>query len=346
MIIGGKSMSVTIRDVAKKAGVSVATVSYVLNDDPEQSISPETRDRIKAAVEALGYTPLRSKKPITTEHSKCIGIRIEAILSSAHFSQIIEAIRSQMLQYGYNVMLCTSNKKPGQVNADYIQQYLDHHIDGIIYIASDNICPTAAEELLIARKKIPFVAYDVQRQNRNYCCVDIDYGGSAMEIAQCMAEKITNKLVYFETDWHYRQEQLREAGVREAMKKYPDKKLIVIKLPITKEAQKSLNTRINQLEPMIAKYIGPKGSCNLQPGDGLLSSWMMWLGTFQNLVDNRYLYLWGGLGDVATEPDKKLDFISCRMPNYAAGVQCAKLLMDQIEHRPVDNTILKPAIIS
>ena len=49
--------AVTATDVAREAGVSQATVSYVINDDPNQKISSETRGRVLAAVARLGYTP-------------------------------------------------------------------------------------------------------------------------------------------------------------------------------------------------------------------------------------------------------------------------------------------------
>src|SRR5262245_23907323 len=63
---------VTSADVARASGVSRATVSYVLNNDPRQSISPETRERVLQAVEELGYRPFAPARILRAGRSQIV----------------------------------------------------------------------------------------------------------------------------------------------------------------------------------------------------------------------------------------------------------------------------------
>ena len=66
---------VSIKDVAKEAGVSASTVSYVLNSTPTETISPETKKRVMDAVSKLGYVPNLNARSLSSRHSNLIGDR-------------------------------------------------------------------------------------------------------------------------------------------------------------------------------------------------------------------------------------------------------------------------------
>lgn len=69
---------VTIRDVAREAGVSVATVSYVLNNRSDQKISAETKKKVLQIANLLQFTPSYAAKILTTGKSHIIGILLDA----------------------------------------------------------------------------------------------------------------------------------------------------------------------------------------------------------------------------------------------------------------------------
>ena len=74
----------TLKDVAREAGVTPATVSYVINNTPGQSIRPETRKRVLEAARKLKYAPNAHARTLRNHHSPCIGkLRANSAVATA-----------------------------------------------------------------------------------------------------------------------------------------------------------------------------------------------------------------------------------------------------------------------
>lgn len=118
---------VTIRDVAREAGVSVATVSYVLNNRSDQKISPETKKKVLQIANLLQYSPSYAAKLLTTGKSNIIGIQpgISSARNTQHIDFINELI-SVLASKGYKTMIFPPIEK------NCIEQ--QPNIDGIICI--------------------------------------------------------------------------------------------------------------------------------------------------------------------------------------------------------------------
>ena len=95
----------TIRDVAREAGVSVATVSYVLNDRPNQKISEATKKKVLQIANLLQYSPSFAAKQLTTGKSNIIGIQMGryALRSTEHYD-LIDHLIGLLLQKGYSTI--------------------------------------------------------------------------------------------------------------------------------------------------------------------------------------------------------------------------------------------------
>ncbi|ADO47812.1 HTH-type transcriptional regulator GalS [[Enterobacter] lignolyticus] len=96
---------ITIRDVARQAGVSVATVSRVLNDSP--LVSPETRETVMKAVSALGYRPNANAQALATQVSDTIGVVVMDV-SDAFFGALVKAVDTVAQQFQKNVLIGNS----------------------------------------------------------------------------------------------------------------------------------------------------------------------------------------------------------------------------------------------
>ncbi len=121
-------MAATMRDVAREAGVSIKTVSRVVNNQGE--ISAETRRRVLAAIERLGYRPSKVARALVTQHTETVGL-ILGDIANPFFSEVARGVLQTAQAQGYDVFLCNSDYDPQQeIHALY--SLADHNVDGMI----------------------------------------------------------------------------------------------------------------------------------------------------------------------------------------------------------------------
>lgn len=123
---------VTMRDVAKAAGVSVATVSHVINDKPGARIGEDARRRVHEAVDALGYRPNALAKTLSEGSSRFIGLVADAIATTPFAGQIIHGAQDEAWKRGY-VLLVANTDGNEAVENDAIAMMLEHQVHGILY---------------------------------------------------------------------------------------------------------------------------------------------------------------------------------------------------------------------
>lgn len=123
-------MPVTINDVAKEAGVSITTVSRVVNNN--YPVKNETRLKIEEAIEKLNYRPNAMARSLITKKTSNIGIVVPGI-TNLFFPTIVEAIESFTKDKGYTISLCNTDGD-SLVEEDLIKGMLSKQIDGIIVI--------------------------------------------------------------------------------------------------------------------------------------------------------------------------------------------------------------------
>jgi LacI family transcriptional regulator len=121
-----------IRDVASRAGVSVATVSRVLNDSAR--VSAATRSRVTAAMKDLGYRPNAVARSLRTEATMTIGLIIGDILNP-FFTALARAVEDEARAAGYTVVIGNADERPEQQD-HYVQVLLEQRVDGLL------LCPT------------------------------------------------------------------------------------------------------------------------------------------------------------------------------------------------------------
>jgi LacI family transcriptional regulator len=119
---------VTMRDVARKAGVSVKTVSRVVNDQSE--VAEETRQRVLGAIDELGYRPSKLARALVTQHTDTVGL-ILGDITNPFFLEFSRGVMDVAQAHGYSVFVCNSDgKQPTQTLA--LNTLVDHAVDGII----------------------------------------------------------------------------------------------------------------------------------------------------------------------------------------------------------------------
>ncbi|MCW2940978.1 MAG: ribose operon repressor RbsR [Actinomycetia bacterium] len=123
----------SIKDVAQRAGVSVATVSRVLNASP--SVTERTRARVQAVMDELGYRPNAVARSLRTDATNTIGLIIGDILNP-FFTELARAVDDEARAAGYSVLIGNADERPEQQD-HYVGTLLEQRVDGLL------LCPTA-----------------------------------------------------------------------------------------------------------------------------------------------------------------------------------------------------------
>jgi len=155
---------ITIKDVAKKAGVSISAVSYILNDSDKKKYSQETVQRVKQAAQELGYVPNNIARSMRSQRTHAIGVVTRWSMGERVFVKLLEGIVNRASQENYAVTICPYGS--------YIEYFNNCRLDGILFIASPGGY-TAEEENDIQRiheAGLPCVVI-----NGNTHVPDVDY---------------------------------------------------------------------------------------------------------------------------------------------------------------------------
>jgi len=129
----GEKMKITIKDIARMAGVSTATVSKVLNRKDEK-ISAPTRERIFKLVDEYNYVPNRIASSLVTKKTKTLGLIIPNI-ANPFFPEIARGAEDLANEKGYNLILCNTDDRL-EKEESYIDMLEEKMVDGIIFTAS------------------------------------------------------------------------------------------------------------------------------------------------------------------------------------------------------------------
>lgn len=123
-----------IRDVAELAGVSVTTVSHVLNDTPQMRIAAETRARVREAAKTLGYGPNRMAQALRTNRSGLIGLLSEEIATTPHAGRIILGAQNAARAHDLTlVIINTERESNGNSHHDDVQALIDRQVEAVLY---------------------------------------------------------------------------------------------------------------------------------------------------------------------------------------------------------------------
>ncbi|NJM42543.1 MAG: LacI family transcriptional regulator [Anaerolineae bacterium] len=120
----------TIQDVAKRAGVSTATVSHVLNGT--RKVLPQTRLNVEQAIAALNYRPSLVARGLQTNITRTVGVLV-ADVTSFFFAQIVRELEAAFEPQHYNLMLCNTDEQPER-EARYLEMLFDKRVDGVIMV--------------------------------------------------------------------------------------------------------------------------------------------------------------------------------------------------------------------
>src|SRR5207249_5475340 len=160
-------MSVSIYDIAKKAGVAASTVSRALEDHPR--IGAETKKRIQALAQEMGYIPSTVAKSLAASKTWSIGM-VLASISDPFMGRVVEGVEQVAIEAGFNVFVSTSqNDRQREIAA--IKMLQKRRVDGVIVIASHLFDQYPR---FFGRSKVPIVIINEQEPGETMHFVTVD----------------------------------------------------------------------------------------------------------------------------------------------------------------------------
>jgi LacI family transcriptional regulator len=164
-------MSVTIKTIAKIAGVSTAAVSKALNGRADIGI--ETRSRILQICEEVGYTPNQAARTLVNQESTMVGLLIPDI-STPIYPEIFKGLDAEAKRRGFNLFLCDTNRKT-DFEKGYVRTLMEHRARGIIVAPVSNEVDHILE---LVRDSMPviFIGGKVNDGMDNYVATDNKLG--------------------------------------------------------------------------------------------------------------------------------------------------------------------------
>ena len=202
----------TIKDIAKHAGVSVATVSYVLNNN--RYVSPEKKERVLVAIRELNYAPNAAARGLRAGESRTIGLIVSDI-SNPFYPDLAKACEDEAQKHGYAVHMINTNDQPERMR-QAVAQAREGRIDGLIVTSALE----ADRELLqsLRERGFPLVLAHRRLEGLDADLVESDNFEGGLMAARHMLRLSHRRIAFMSGVAGSPISELREAGYRQAMK--------------------------------------------------------------------------------------------------------------------------------
>lgn len=226
---------VTSTDVAKEAGVSRATVSYILNNVKGISIKEETRKKVLEAANKLGYHPDSMAQALKTNRSMSIGVVSKRKISEQRFVQVLSGIKDELIKNKYSITLCSEEMDDRGI-PEYYSFYKSKKIDGIIFLSyQEEIDQQELNKTIndVKKEQIPTVFADYHIYDPSVNCIDINYFHGAYIAAQHLIERAYEKIILLIPDIDSEQEKQRLKGVKKATGEAGNVTLEIVKVGVS-----------------------------------------------------------------------------------------------------------------
>ncbi len=160
-------MSANLRDVAKKAGVSVGTVSNVLNRP--DVVSPKTLERVQKTIEELGFVPNGFARQLRSGYSRTIGLVVTDV-ANPFFTEVARGVEDAASKRDYAVFLCNSDESLEKENK-YLSVLIQQQVRGVLITPADS---KSHQYEVLRERGISVALLDTETKNSSQCSVSVD----------------------------------------------------------------------------------------------------------------------------------------------------------------------------
>ena len=177
-------MNSTIKDVAKLAGVSTATVSRVLNGN--YPVSEDVRRRVVTVVEHLQYRPNQVARSLKRNRTNLIGL-VVADIANPFFMHVCKGLEATISAKDYNLIVCSTNESP-QKEADIVDMLIEKKVDAIA-ISVCSLESSVIKSILTSRIKVALIDRKVKLNDVAVDCITSDNFNGAVVLTEYLIQK-------------------------------------------------------------------------------------------------------------------------------------------------------------
>ena len=307
----------TIKDVAQKAGVSIATVSHIINHT--RFVSDELSGRVRSVIDELGYEPHAVARSLRGQKTHMIGL-ILPDNTNPFFAEVARGVEDACFIAGYSVILCNSDNSL-EKEVSYLQLLENKGVDGIAFVSIGE--DDDAVEVL-AKQKPPHVLIDRVIPGVDIDSVLVDNRGGARQAVATLIEHGHQNIGFISGPRDLSSSIERERGYREALEQAglsPNEGLIIegdFGLPGGEIAARSLLTQDPRPTALfVANDIMAIGTMNMARKLGLI------------IPKDLSVF---GFDDIAMASCVSPALSTVAQPKYQIGQRTAEILLRRIEY--------------
>ncbi len=240
-------MKLTIRDIAKMAGVSPATVSKVINN--YEGIGIETKNKVLSIIQETGYRPTFSAKTLATKKSYLIGLvyagKEEVGLNHPFFNEVINAFKKVIGAMGYDLLVFSNERFESE---DYLARCRYFGVDGCLIITGDEIKPSIYD---LVQSNVPCVGVDIELNGTKSSYIATDNTKISFQVVEHFYINSIRSIAYVGGTKEAYVEKLRKDGFIKAMKQFnlQIKNEWIVRGDFTEKGAYEATKKILSLEP-------------------------------------------------------------------------------------------------
>ncbi|MDC8103699.1 LacI family transcriptional regulator [Chryseobacterium sp. B21-037] len=231
----------SIKDIARIAGVSVATVSYVINKKEGSRISEVTRNKILDIAEEINYTPNKIARSLKMSKSKLIGLIVPDI-SNDFYSNIARCIENEAMKLGYTILIGSSDENPDKFKK-LTELFSQQQVDGML------VSPVAGSDDIIKKllkDEYPIVSIDYYLENVELPAVTLNNFEISGQVFNYLMEHKFDELIYVGYNTHLPHLLDRQRGFERKIKEHgiASKKVLVEMGNVTSKVHAGLDEHL------------------------------------------------------------------------------------------------------
>jgi len=224
-----------LHDIAREAGVSIATVSRVINNSP--LVTEETRRRVQEIIDKYSYTPNALARGLIQKTTKTIGV-LAIDIRHPYFSFVVHSTERQLSCYGYNTFLCNTGGKLEE-KIKYIQALLEKKVDGLIFVGSVYKEKKDNKHIINASSKVPVILLNNHIHADNIYSILCDDRKGTYEAAKYLISTGRKNIIYIHSSNTFSglskkrgyKDAIRESGIGKGMERIINADLDSASLP-------------------------------------------------------------------------------------------------------------------